>query len=146
MASATVILREGVEQALAIAFSAGTWLTERAIEHCEAVAGFDPPDLAQDVEGFDLPVEQSTKVELVINFKTAKGRVSRDRLFCGSPVSRVLGQVVLIYLAIAGSAAQDAQPAAICCTIVTPSIPSPSGRSLRQVRSNRSCCLPAVRT
>jgi hypothetical protein len=25
-----------------------TWLTERAIEHCEAVAGFDPPDLAQD--------------------------------------------------------------------------------------------------
>jgi hypothetical protein len=35
---------------------------------------------------------------------------TRDRLYCGSPVSRVLGQVVLIYLAIAGSAAQDAQP------------------------------------
>lgn len=28
--------------------------------------------------------------------------------------------------------------------IVTRSTPSPSGRSLRQVRSNRSCCLRAV--
>ena len=36
--------------------------------------------------------------------------------------------------------------AAICCTIATPSTPSPSARSLRQAGSNRSCCLPAART
>jgi putative transposase len=36
--------------------------------------------------------------------------------------------------------------AAICCTIATPSTPSPSERSLRQGGSNRWCCLPAART
>ena len=34
----------------------------------------------------------------------------------------------------------------ICCTIATPSTPSRSDRSLRQVGSNRSCCLPAAQT
>jgi hypothetical protein len=38
------------------------------------------------------------------------------------------------------------ETAAICCTIATPSTPSPSERSLRQGGSNRWCCLPAART
>jgi hypothetical protein len=34
----------------------------------------------------------------------------------------------------------------ICCTIATPNISNPSERSLRQVKSNRLCCLRAART